>query len=103
LNLYDIAVDPKSEGNKEKLVFFLTNVVYKEMCYLKTKDECYQNVIKFLKVLEIENFVKDEDIIKKLVSDKLKERIYQTKVTSVFIDIALTKDQIDAINNLFID
>ena len=99
LNLYDIAVDPQSEWNKEKLVLFLTNIVYKEMCYLKTKDECYQNILKFLKLVEIENFTKDEDVIKKLIFDKLKERIYQEKVTSVFIDVTLTKKQIITIQN----
>jgi hypothetical protein len=74
--------------------------VYKELCYLKTRDNCYENTLKFLRVIEIEDFVKDEDKIKGLLYDRLKEKILREKVTSVFIDVELSKDSLKKIQEL---
>jgi hypothetical protein len=51
-------------------------------------------------MIEIENFVKDEQEIKKLILDRLKEKILREKVTSVFIDVELNKNNIKKIKNL---
>jgi stage V sporulation protein D (sporulation-specific penicillin-binding protein) len=99
LNLYDIAIDPKKIWDKLKLTKFLTDIVYKELCYLKSKNSCYENTLKFLRLLEIENFTKDEAIIKKLIFTRLKKKIYQKRVTSVFVDIELDKNKLKKIKS----
>lgn len=99
LNLYDVAVDPQSIWNKEKLTTYLTNIVFNELCFAKTVEECYENTLTYLRVLEIEKFEFSEDNIKKLIYDRLKEKIYQEKVTSVFVNLELTEEKINRVNN----
>ena len=102
LNLYDVAVDPKCEWDKFKLTNFLTDIVYKELCYSKSNNDCYENTLKFLRLIEIEDFVNQEKYIKKLIHNKLNKKIYQKKVTSVFVDKELKEEQIKAIKNSWI-
>lgn len=97
LNLYDISVDPKSIWDKLKLTNYLTELVYKEICVNKKFDDCYNNILKFLHLVEIENFTNEENYVKKLIFEKLKEKIYQEKVTSVFIDKELSEAEINKI------
>lgn len=101
LNLYDIAIDPQVEGSKAKLQIFLTDVVYKEICENQTAKECYRGLIKFLRVLEIEDLDYSEENIKKLISEYLEQKIYQKYVTSVFIDKELEQEKIDKIKSLW--
>lgn len=101
LNLYDIAIDPQVEWSKEKLQVFLTDVVYKETCENQTAKECYRGLIKFLRVLEIENLDYSEENIKNLISEYLQNKIYQKYVTSVFIDKELEQEKIDKIKALW--
>jgi hypothetical protein len=56
--------------------------------------------LKFLHLVEIENFTKNEEEIKKLIFDRLKTKILKKKVTSVFIDVELNKDKLKKIRNL---
>ncbi|MDP2090565.1 MAG: penicillin-binding protein 2 [Candidatus Gracilibacteria bacterium] len=100
LNLYDIAIDPKMDGDKDKLAYFLQEIVYKQICYLKKKRECKDNLTKFLKVLDIEDFENSETYIKKLLLEKMKERVNQTYVTSVLIKKDLSNQQINDVINL---
>ncbi|MDP2396719.1 MAG: hypothetical protein Q8M44_07930, partial [bacterium] len=67
------------------MAYFLQEIVYKQICYLKKKRECKDNLTKFLKVLDIEDFENSETYIKKLLLEKMKERVNQTYVTSVLI------------------
>lgn len=99
LNLYDIAVDPKNTWDKLKLTNYLTDIVYKEFCYNKEYESCYNSILKFLRLVEIENFVKEESYLKNLIFNRLKEKIYQEKVTSVFVDKKLDDLSIDKIKN----
>jgi len=48
VDLNDLAIDPSLEGNKVKLANFLTEVVYTEICYLKSVNECRKSLNKFL-------------------------------------------------------
>ena len=99
LNLFDIAIDPQIEGSKVKLQDFLTDVVYKESCENVSNKICYNNVLKFLKVIELEEFNNDEIYIKSLIWETLNKKINQEYVTSVFIDRELEQDKIDLIKS----
>ncbi|MDD2871402.1 MAG: penicillin-binding protein 2 [Candidatus Gracilibacteria bacterium] len=100
LNLYDVAIDPQMEGDKGQLAYFLQDLVYKQICYLKSANDCKENTLKFLKVIDIENFDSSEVSIKKLLLEKIKEKISQTKVTSVFINKQLDANQLSNVINL---
>lgn len=102
LNLYDIAIDPQMEWDKARLAIFLKDLVYKQICYLKSKNECEDNLLKFLKVLEIENFDNSESFVKNLLFEKMKEKLSQIKVTSVFLDQELNSQQLTRVINLWI-
>lgn len=100
VNLYDIAVDPQMSGDKEKLKTFLRDVVYKQICYMNKDEECYVNLSKFLWVLEIPNFRKDELIIKSLIGAELQKRLSKTHVTNVLLAEAIDTEKSIQILNL---
>lgn len=102
LNLYDLAIDPTVEGDINKLEDFLRDLVYTELCDMVSQNTCYNNVLKFLRVLEIEGFVHDKAFIKKLISDRLISKLSQTKVTSVLVDKELDSEQITKIATLWL-
>ena len=83
VDLNDLAIDPQIEWNKEKLKVFLTDILYKEMCYLKDASDCYDDMLRFLRVLEIWDFQSDEEYIKWRIRGRLSQKLSQTKVTSV--------------------
>jgi len=86
VELNDLAIDPQIEWDKWKLTVFLRDIVYKQICYLKTEEDCYNNILKFLRVLEVEDFQNNESYVKGLIFERLKSRISKTKVTSVLLD-----------------
>ncbi len=102
LNLYDIAIDPQMPWDKDRLWVFLQDLIYKQICYLKSRKECKNNLFKFLKVLEIEDYEHTEEFIKKLLYDRVKDKISQTKVTSVFLDRELDNEQISRVIYLWL-
>jgi stage V sporulation protein D (sporulation-specific penicillin-binding protein) len=101
LNLFDIAIDPQISGSKVKLQEFLTNVVYKESCENVSNKICYNNILKFLKVIELEEFDYDENYIKQIIWETLYKKVNQEYVTSVFIDRELEQDKIDLIKSFW--
>ncbi|MDD3646309.1 MAG: penicillin-binding protein 2 [Candidatus Gracilibacteria bacterium] len=100
LHLYDLAVDPQIEGDKQKLSDFLIDIVYNELCLNKKQTVCKNNLLKYLRVLDIENFAFEEKFIKDLLKEKVVSKLVQTKVTSVMIDKELTNFEINQIKNL---
>lgn len=102
LNLYDIAIDPHVDmgWSKVKLENFLTEVVYKETCENVNDTECYENMLKFLRELEIQDFQLNETYIKTKISEFLRKKINQENITSVFIDKQLEQEEINAISSL---
>jgi len=92
VDLNDIAIDPQIEGDKSKLESFLTEMLYKEMCYLKTSLECYNELLKFVRVLEIPDYQNNEIFVKDIISKKLQERISKDKITSVKLRETLSID-----------
>lgn len=83
VDLNDIAVDPQIEWDKEKLRIFLTDLLYKEMCYLKPYEDCYNAMLRFLRVLEIGDFENTEEYIVNRIDTKLAQRLAKNKITSV--------------------
>ncbi|MGE4444019.1 MAG: peptidoglycan D,D-transpeptidase FtsI family protein [Candidatus Altimarinota bacterium] len=93
VDLNDLAIDPSLEGNKAKLATFLTDVVYTEVCYLKSANDCKKALNKFLGVLETPDFRMNEVYLKEKILARVNERISRTKVTSVLLKEGLTVEQ----------
>ena len=102
LNLYDISIDPQMTWDKSKLSDFLIDLVYRELCLNKTMSNCKTNTLRYLRVLDIENFDNSPEFIKKLLSENIISKVSKTKVTSVFFDKELDENQINSIINLWI-
>ncbi len=92
VDLNDIAIDPQIEWDKPKLEAFLTDMLYNEMCYIKTSQECYNELLRFLRVLEIPDYVFTEEYIKDLISENVEQKITKDKITSVKLREALSPE-----------
>ncbi len=93
VDLNDLAIDPQMVWDKWKLWSFLTNLIYEETCYLKSYDECYNDMLRFLKVLEIPDFSQDEKYVKWIIWEEIIKRISKSKVTAVKLREALSPDE----------
>jgi len=100
VDLNDLAIDPQIDWDKIKLSNFLTDIVYKQTCYLKGKNDCYRNLRRFLWVVSIDDFNLSEDYIKDKIKTKVKEKVNKQNVTSVLLRDNLRKDQTDAFSLL---
>lgn len=94
VDLHHLAIDPSASWNKEALSDFLTNSIYKEICYLKSPSSCYSWLLKFLRVLSIQDFFYDKKFIKKLIKERIDAQISRTKVTSVLLNSSLAQEEI---------
>ncbi len=93
VDLNDLAIDPSLEWNKTKLANFLSDIVYNEICYLKSANECRKALNKFLWVLETTDFRMNEVYLKDKILSRVNERISRTKVTSVLLKDNLSVEQ----------
>ncbi len=95
LSLNDLAIDPEVVWDKGRLSIYLKDIVYKQLCQIKAWDDCYNNMLKFLKVLEIPDFKFDEIYIKDLIFKEIQNKLSKTKVTNVVIWENLEQEKID--------
>ncbi len=104
VELNDLAIDPNVEWgwDKSKLWIFLRDIVYKQICKSKTKQECYDNILDFLNKLEIKDFQNDEEYIKELIYKNIAQKISERKITSVLIAEELNSEKISLISRLWI-
>lgn len=93
VDLSDLAIDPQIEGDIWKLQWFLTEKLYEQMCHLKAIDDCYDDLQRFLRVLDIGDFVYEEKFIKAKISSRLQLLLSRTKVTSVKLRDAVSADE----------
>lgn len=97
VDLNDLAIDPSLKGDKKKLADFLTDVVYNEICYLKSQNECKVSLTKFLKVLEIPDFRMNEVYVKEQIAKRVAQIVQRTKVTSVLLKDDLDSEEVFAL------
>jgi hypothetical protein len=62
------------------------------LCEKKSDKECKDNLLKYLRVIEIEGFNNSEKFIKDLLLKKMNNKLSSSKVTSVFIDYELDNE-----------
>jgi len=102
VNLNDLAIDPTMPWDKAKLIIYLRDLIYNELCEKSSKKYCYEWMLKFTKKLEIPDFEYDEKYIKDLIVKRLKEKLANTKVTSVLLEQNLDEDTQNKIKNLWL-
>lgn len=89
-DLSDLAIDPKEVGSKEKLVAFLTDVVFEEICSKKSDDRCTENLFNYLRQIQDEEFVPTDESVK----NKIREDIHR-KISKEFIDSVIVKENLN--------
>jgi len=96
VNKNNLAIDPTVKGNMNKLLNYLSELVYHELCNqnISTK-KCYDSLLSFLREESIKNFTNDEKIIKDLILSYLKKILLSdNKLTSVLLEENLREDLI---------
>lgn len=83
-SLPDLAVDPGQAGDKVRLVSFLTDIVYNEICP-HTDQICYNALTDFLRINNLDDYSNDPNYIKGKINANLTERINKPYVDSVLL------------------
>lgn len=96
-NLTNLAIDPQEEWDKQKLEDFLVEVTFEQFCIKKEEDVCQENVTSFVKKYEIEDFVYEENYIKNLLREEIKNKINKKTLDSVIIKDNLEQKNVDEI------
>ena len=73
-SLPDLAVDPGQIGSREKLVEFLTDIVFDETCSNNEVD-CYANLLGFLHATDVPDYTYDETSIRTTITKYLTDRL----------------------------
>ncbi len=94
VSLNDLAIDPVSYWDKAKLIVFLRDIIFEEICFWENSSVCKNNLLKFLKVLDLENFKLENDYVKDMIVKQLEEKLKETKIRSVLVYEGLSKLQI---------
>ncbi len=100
VDLNNLAIDPSIEWDSEKLIPFLSDVIYSEICYLKSKNQCKKWLQKFMWVLNIFDFKMNESYVKEKLTATLNQLISQKKLTSVILKENLTVEEIFELEKL---
>ncbi|MFZ4461445.1 MAG: hypothetical protein ACOYN2_02660 [Patescibacteria group bacterium] len=90
-DLPDLAVDPKAPGSKEKLVPFLVDTVYLELCGRErtANEKCIEHVLEYLKFNRNDDIAYSSEILHAMLRDEFKRRIDKE-----FIDFVLIKENL---------
>lgn len=99
VDLNDLAIDPQIEGDKGKLAQFLTDVIYDEMCGITHRETCKEDLIRFLRVLDIPDFQYSESYVRDKILTQVTRKISQDKVTSVLLRDKLSSEEIQIITS----
>ncbi len=102
VSLNDLAIDPMWTWDEAKLIIYLRGIIFKELCIKKDEFECKENLTKFLKVLDLEDFDYSDKYILDKITKKLQEKLSSKKITSVLLSDNLTINQSAEISGLWL-
>ena len=63
-DLSDLAIDPKEIGSKERLVNFLSDIVFEELCVKQSPEACNEHLMSFLRVNELPDYIYSDEYVK---------------------------------------
>lgn len=85
VSLNDLAIDPIWVWDKAKLILFIKDIIFTELCVSKTREKCKKNLLKFLKLLVLDDFEYNDKYISDKIIERLKSKLLETKITSVLV------------------
>jgi len=91
--LSDLAIDPQVEGDKQKLIAYLTETLRKEMCGVADRSTCYESLLRFTNEYEIPDFRYKKEFLSDIIREQIARRVNKDRVTSVLVKNELTFDQ----------
>ncbi len=100
LNLDTLAIDPTRVWDKKKLIWYLTNIIYRESCIWKSRERCINNLLKFTKKEKFENFIYKTKEIKIIIRKSLIKKLSQKYIESVLLAQELDDKIIEKIKKL---
>lgn len=100
VSLKDLAIDPTMIWDKNKLKLYLKDIVYKQICYLKPSNDCYLNLLRFTKTLEIKDFRNEELFVKWIILDHINNELKNTRLTQVLISDSINEEEYSKISSL---
>ena len=95
-----MAVDPKAAGAKNRLIAFLTDTVFLDLCSRQVDEKCQENIFNFTKIDRPQNFQANEEGIKTMIRVEITKRIEKEFVDFVLVKESLTPDEISAVGAL---
>jgi len=99
-DLPDLAVDPKALGSKDRLISFLVDTVYLDLCSKQIDEKCQENVFAFAKTDRPTDFSTNEDGIRAMIRTEINTRIDKEFVDFVLVKESLSPDELSAIGAL---
>lgn len=102
VSLNDLAIDPIWKWDSAKLIIFLKDIIFNEICVWKSEKICKDNLFSFLKVLDLDDFEYSDDYINKSILEYIKLKLTETKITSVLLTDSLTELESIKINSLWL-
>ena len=102
-DLSDLAIDPQWIWSKEKLITFLTDIVQEEICQNNSAEECFDNLLSFLKKNELDDFLYETNYIKTKIQEEVRTRVEKKYVDSVLIKPNLNENEIASVSKLWLD
>ncbi|EKE26285.1 MAG: hypothetical protein ACD_4C00344G0005 [uncultured bacterium (gcode 4)] len=102
-DLSDLAIDPQWIWSKEKLIIFLTDIVQEEICQNNSAEECFDNLLSFLKKNELDDFLYETNYIKTKIQEEVRTRVEKKYVDSVLIKPNLNENEIASVSKLWLD
>lgn len=88
-DLSDLAIDPAQEWSIDKLVSFLNDVIYTELCTWNQVESCENNLLSFLKTQSLDDYNYDENYIKNKIQEEIKRRL-----SKKFLDFILIRENL---------
>ena len=102
VSLNDLAIDPTWVWDQAKLIIFLRDIIFSEICIWNDSKTCKDKLTSFLKVLDLEDFEYTDKYIKDKITDRLKVKLSETKITSVLLSDNLTPDQAAELKSMWL-
>lgn len=99
-DLPDLAIDPKAIGSKDRLVSFLVDIVYLDLCSKQVDEKCQENIFAFTKTDRPPDFSTNEEGIRMMIRSEITKRFDKEFVDFVLVKESLSSDELTSIGAL---
>lgn len=92
-DLPDLAIDPKAPGSKPRLLAFLTETVFLDLCSKQVDQKCRDGISDFVRFDREKELPDSIDALKGLLRTELSRRIEKQYVDFVLVKESLTPEE----------